>query len=169
MKLRGKSIAASTSVADRCQLLANNLVLAAGARDRQLCLRTISSILYWAPQCTLQTLDEYCEHHRIPIVLMANLNKEWDQVTVVSVNPADCMQRVPYVLDVVCIPRTHRVQLFQRTAMDQKRPRWARTVETNYSYLPKCGILIPQKMARHANQARAHDPVLAGTIQLVRE
>lgn len=167
-QLRGIPIADDVSGKERFQVLADNLVTAAAQRDAGLCLRVISSFLYWVPDCTLPMLDSYCQQYNIPVILVANTTKKWDTKYARCVDPRDCFQSCPYVLDVVCAPRVHQSRILSQVAMDADRPEWVHTAEVNQAYLPKCGIIVHGSNATAPNAARHADPVMQGAVKLTR-
>ena len=164
--LQGRAISKEVSQQERWQILANNLVLASSQNQRALCLRILSSILYWVPNATLSQLDDFCEEHQIPIILVANITGTWDQTKQLCVDPSDCFGDRPYILNVICAPRNRCIELLQRIPMDPTRPQWIRTPEENATYLAKSGILISWDLVRGLNYARKKDPVLAGNVEL---
>lgn len=169
MALQGSPIAPDISLEDRFQILANNLVLASAQKDITLCLRVIGSIMFWLPECTLDQIDQYCEKHQIPLVLIAHTVQTWNPDEVSCVSLENCFDPCPYVVYAAFIPRARKLAYYARMPMDMERPATTeRTPEINDLYLQKCGVLLPHTHTQFPNQARQTDPVIAGTVRLSR-
>jgi len=119
----------------------NTLNTAIQRRDAGLCLRTIAAIVRFNPKKTLADVDRLLEKANLPLLLVANTTEKWSDALVCQDIRANTVQ-CPYFVQTHFVPRHHQSHALARMPLDRARPAWTRTLETNRSYLLKCGILV---------------------------
>lgn len=151
-----------TSATQFSQRLHHNLHVACQARNTDLCLQAIAALVYWIPSYTPASVEAYCHHRSLPVLLVAGTLVPIDESKHTCLCLDDLTSTCPYVLQVHFAPRIHAPRILAAIPFDRRRPAWVRTLDENQSYLDKCGLLVP---AHKADDVFAY-PVIMGKTQL---
>lgn len=151
-----------TSPTSHINQLHQNLRVACHAQDATLCLRVIVSLLSQIPGCSLALVDQFCDQHRLPLLLVANTSDKWNARDHMCVCMQDGTSECPYFVQLYLVPHNMIPSTLARFPFDPTRPHWVRTMAENRLYLDKCGLLLPKDQVCDMRR----DLVMMGRVKL---
>lgn len=148
------------------QALINSLRYASYLRNVPLCVRILSAILHNLKGSSLVKIDNVCEMHQIPLMLVADLSQSWDSKKYMCISPAD-LSKCPFQVTMLFGQRPQLHTQLHKIPMDPTRPNWVRNACENSLYLEKCGILVPKQPTVNLVATQfLQDPVTTGKVKL---